>query len=304
MKKCVLLLLAALYGCVQAQDRDYLTYHLYRAKAERYIYTLAFDSALANYRNAFLCVPESFAKDVYNAALCAALVKDTASLFPYMETALKKGVPWERFDTNRFFSFNYNGLMQWKRIREQLTYYDSLYQSRINRAYRKTLDSLNFLDRQARKHLFFVYNFPKSKPAEKTRARIAETDHRIRKTLLRCIELYGYPSERNVGINPHSLMYFTDVCVWHRTDSLFLQIEEEAFRNGIIDVERYVAKKGYVGECFNYVYRCDADKEEVDRKRTAVGFPTSADFERMKNFYVKTHNRYDFVLYYATPDNF
>lgn len=303
MKKYVFLLLFTFNGYVQAQNADYLPYHLYRAKAERNIYTSAFDSALANYRNAFHCVPEAFAKDVYNAALCAALVKDTSSLFPFMETALKKGVPWTRFDTNRFFS-GYSGLTAWKHIREQLPYYDSLYQSRINRTYRKTLDSLNLLDQQARKHLFFVYNFPKSKPAEKNRAHIAETDCGIRQTLLHSIAQYGYPSERNVGINPQSLMYFTDICVWHQTDSLFLQIEEEAFRNGKMDVERYVAKKGYTGECFNYVYRCGADTEETDKNRAAIGFPTSADFKRMKNFYTQTHNQYGFVLFYAAPKNF
>lgn len=279
-------------------SQNYIPYHQKIIQAEDSITMEDYEFALNMYWDAFSSVNRSFTKDLYNAAICAAILNDTTRMFSLMEQCLKQGVCFNKFETNTAAFSHYFLSEQWKNIKKDSEYYEKIYLGQINKRYKELLDSLNVMDQIVRSEKeYCILHRPQSKKAKAQRNKIRHVDSINFEIIKQCLVRYGYPSERNMGIGS-SLGYFGHVCVWHITDSSFLNIQEIAFLNGEISVERYVAKLEYCHrECYDYFWRKKTN-ENCDEKRKQIGFPQSCFFEHLRNYYKKTHNIYGFVFPY------
>ena len=295
---------ACISDFLYAQNVDYLDYHRQRLLAERHVFLSDFPEALVYYQSAFQKAYPAFAKDLFNAALCAALSGDTVSLATLMVKGMQAGVPFARYANNSFFNV-YSSFSFWERLQNDTAVYARLYRGNLNADYRKILDSLNVVDQAVRKHCSVLYRRPNSAKAENKWMQIEKVDAEVRQSLVQLIRLHGYPNERNVGFRGQSsVSYYGDICVWHRTDSAFIRMEKDAFLHGELDVERYVSKMEYAGvENYCYFYgiskKNDCNQAEIDSKREFVGFPTTQDFQLLRFFYKETGNKYGFVILYS-----
>ena len=148
--------------------------------------------------------------------------------------------------------------------------------------------------------MYWLLHKPHSRKAQRQRELINNTDSLSYETIKRLINQYGYPSEKNIGIGK-SLCYYGHTCIWHITDSAFLEIQKEAFLNGEISVERYVAKMEYSKkDCYHYLYlwKKESEAEDYNEKRAAIGFPQSVFFAKLQQYYKKTRNINGFMFLY------
>lgn len=281
-------------------SQNYIPYHQKVVSAEDAITMENYDFALNMYCDAFSSVNHSFAKDLYNAAICAAITADTAKMFSLIEHCLKQGVDFDIFETNTAVFATYFSDKQWERLKSNTENYKINYLNQINTRYKDMLDSLNKIDQAVRsQNEYYFLHRPKSKKAEIQREKIRYVDSTNCEFIKQLIIKYGYPSERNMGIG-NTMCYYGHVCLWHITDSSFLEMQKNAFLNGEIPVERYVAKMEYCHkDCYNYFWKEKSADENCDKKRAQIGFPQSHFFEHLQNYYKKTNNIYGFLFLYA-----
>lgn len=280
-------------------SQTYITYHQVIEKAENAIVFEDYQGALSHYLFATSIVEYVFTKDLYNAAICAAVENDTANMFRLIEQCLKQGVDIKTFETNQVVFSSFFSAPQWRELNNNKDRFKNEYQKHLNKQYKTALDSLDMEDQQVRSHnMYYIIHRPDSKKAQKQRNLIKHTDSTNYEAIKQLINRFGYPNERNMGVG-QSLSYFGHVCLWHCTDSAFLKVQNLAFLNGDISVERYVAKLEYTRKiCFNYLWKSENKDECCDCKRADFGFPQSVFFESLKSYMRKTHNEYGFLFLY------
>lgn len=285
----------------QKPQQPYIAYHQLVVQAEEAILDEDYQNALSIYVKAIAIVDYAFTKDLYNAAVCAAIGDDTATLFILMERCLKQGAEFTTFENNRTVFSRFFPIKQWHIIENEKDNYRKEYLSHLNMPYKRALDSLNSIDQMARSgNVYSLLHRPQSKKAQQRREIIRQTDSSNYEAIKQLIEQFGYPSERNIGVG-RTLNYFGHVCIWHITDSSFLDVQKDAFLNGEIPVERYVAKMEYSHkDCYNYLYHCENESrdENYDSRRVAIGFPQTRFFEKLKQYHKKTHNEFGFLFLY------
>lgn len=300
-KKIVSTLLTCLFIIPSTFSQAYISYHRLIVQAEEYIVEEDYHNALNCYLCAISSVEYAFTKDVYNAAICAAIEDDTTIMFALMEKCLKQGVDFSMFEINRTVFSRFYLTQQWNALKNERENYKKVYQNHVVLPYKKTLDSLDILDQKARsRNMYWLLHKPHSRKAQRQRELINNTDSLIYETIKRLINQYGYPSEKNIGIGK-SLCYYGHTCIWHITDSAFLEIQKEAFLNGEISVERYVAKMEYSKkDCYHYLYlwKKESEAEDYNEKRAAIGFPQSVFFAKLQQYYKKTRNINGFMFLY------
>lgn len=280
-------------------SQNYISYHQKVVCAEDAITMENYEFALNMYYDAFSSVNHSFVKDLYNAAICAAITDDTARMFSLIENCLKRGVSFNIFEKNAAVFAIYFSDKQWESLKRNTENYKINYLNQINTRYKEILDSLNKIDQAVRsQNEYYILHRPKSKKAEIQRKKISDIDSTNCELVKQLISKYGYPSERNMGVG-NSMCYYGHVCIWHITDSTFLEMQKNAFLNGELSVERYVAKMEYCHkDCYNYLWKEKSEEEDCDKKRAQIGFPQSHFFEHLQNYYKKTNNNYGFLFPY------
>lgn len=113
MKK--LLLLLFLYSSISYAQVDFTrVYHPIINEAELAIIDTSYYEALSFYNEAFANVEKPFAKDYYNAAVCATLVGKMPVAFDFLEKIVAKGYLVENFRKDSFFKNVADTCKQWK----------------------------------------------------------------------------------------------------------------------------------------------------------------------------------------------
>ncbi|WP_064198074.1 MULTISPECIES: hypothetical protein [Emticicia] len=136
MKK-LLLSFIFLFSCrvLFAQGDFTRIYHPIINSAELAIVDTNYYEALDYYKAAFDNVKKPFAKDYYNAAICAAMVGKMNTVFDYLEKIVEKGYPSDSLRKDAFFKYVADTCKVWKKFESQMR----LVKPSINRELRDSL---------------------------------------------------------------------------------------------------------------------------------------------------------------------
>ncbi|WP_242923717.1 hypothetical protein [Pontibacter liquoris] len=174
-----------------AQTPDYVkVYHPVINQAELSIVAEAYGPALEAYQQAFAAVPSPFARDYYNAAICALLVQDEKQTYHYLQKLVEKGVSVDYLERQPLLD-SLAGTKNWKKFNRKSKKYRRIYKRHVNLDLRADLDELYARDqyfRQAQGGLR-VYG---------DTLRKIETSNV--EQMLAWVEKYGYPGEDVVGL--------------------------------------------------------------------------------------------------------
>lgn len=112
-------------------------YHPIINSAELAIVDTNYYEALDYYKAAFDNVKKPFAKDYYNAAICAAMVGKMPTVFDYLEKIVEKGYPSDSLRKDAFFKYVADTCKVWAKFESQMR----LVKPDINWAVRDSLKS-------------------------------------------------------------------------------------------------------------------------------------------------------------------
>jgi hypothetical protein len=188
----ILLILLLVQQCVFGQPITDIKYYAYTNKAELFILHTYYEKALLYYDSAFVEKKVPFAKDRYNAAVCAALLKNNERCYSELKFVLDKGYKISNIQNQelfaRFFETNYG-----KKIIE----YDHTSPKPYNSFVRHTIDSLLDADQffRIKEGSYAVYMDT-----------IRRIDRSNVKVLNELIAKYGFPSEELIGVPDSSFI--------------------------------------------------------------------------------------------------
>lgn len=136
MKKLLLLLL--LYSSISYAQIDFTRiYHPIINEAELAIVDTNYHEALSFYKEAFANVEKPFAKDYYNAAICATMVGKMPVVFDFLEKIVEKGYQVENFRKDNFFKNVADTCLQWKSFEKQARLIKPIYNKEIRDSLQK-----------------------------------------------------------------------------------------------------------------------------------------------------------------------
>jgi tetratricopeptide (TPR) repeat protein len=95
-------------------------YHPIINEAELAIIDTNYYEALDYYKAAFDNVKKPFAKDYYNAAICATMVGKMPNVFDYLEKIVEKGYPSDSLRKDVFFHYVADTCKRWKDFEKQM----------------------------------------------------------------------------------------------------------------------------------------------------------------------------------------
>lgn len=121
MKKLLLLFIFLFpFRVLFAQGDFTRIYHPIINSAELAIVDTNYYEALDYYKAAFDNVKKPFAKDYYNAAICAAMVGKMNTVFDYLEKIVEKGYPSDSLRKDAFFKYVADTSKVWKKFENQM----------------------------------------------------------------------------------------------------------------------------------------------------------------------------------------
>ena len=165
-------------------------YHPHINKAERLVMAKDYEAALGQYKHAFAEVPHGFARDYYNAAVCAALTGHEKQGIDYLEKLVAKGVSLEYLEQQEALE-PLRAHKTWKKFVKKYPKRRKAFRENTNIDLRADLDELWARDqyfRQAKGGL----------RVHGDTIRKIEADNV--KRLLAWISKYGYPGEELIGL--------------------------------------------------------------------------------------------------------
>lgn len=176
---------------VHAKDKDYIkVYHPVIHEAELLVLTKDYSAALDKYKDAFKAVQEPFARDYYNAAVCAMLTEDYEQTFHYLDELVLKGVELPFIRKQEVFK-PLHETKDWEKFLKSYPKRRDKYKRRADLDIREDLDELYARDK--------YYRFAKGglRVYADTLRKIENDNVDI---LLRNIQKYGYPGEKLIGV--------------------------------------------------------------------------------------------------------
>jgi hypothetical protein len=114
-------------------------YHPIINDAEMALIDSNYVEALDLYKGAFQNVEKPFAKDFYNAALCAFYADKQSTMFEYLEKLAEKGLPYDSLKKDTFFKLVIDTTAKWKKFEVRYRNVKSL----INKDLRDSLVRMN-----------------------------------------------------------------------------------------------------------------------------------------------------------------
>jgi tetratricopeptide (TPR) repeat protein len=125
MKKLLLIFILlfphrGLGGFLYAQGDFTRIYHPIINEAELAIVDTNYFEALNFYKEAFANVKKPFAKDYYNAAICAAMIGKLSLTFDYLEKIVEKGYPSDSLRKDVFFHYVADTCKRWSDFEKQM----------------------------------------------------------------------------------------------------------------------------------------------------------------------------------------
>ncbi len=124
-------------GCFAQGDFTRI-YHPIINEAELAIVDTNYYEALDFYKEAFANVKKPFAKDYYNAAICAAMAGKLPLTLEYLEKIVEKGYPADSLRKDVFFHYVADTCKRWSTFEKQM----KLVKPNINRELRDSLNKL------------------------------------------------------------------------------------------------------------------------------------------------------------------
>ncbi|WP_259015620.1 hypothetical protein [Emticicia fluvialis] len=274
MKK--LLLLFCLCGpfCFAQADFTRVYYPIIN-EAELAIVDTSYYEALQFYNEAFANVQRPFAKDYYNAAICATMVGKMPLVFEYLEKIVEKGYKVANFRKDAFFKNVADTCKKWPDFEKQVL----LIEPAINRQVRDSLQKIkqqqfiyhvapitadlrNYYKPYLKNFkwvpvdsLIHLPDMPKNLVAQQDSLRLinakiatANTYNRIQ-TTLSIIDLNGYPDENMIGLNsplPEGSPYAFNVTASYLFQNTLLDeiFQEKANRIDILSVVKQAIRDG------------------------------------------------------------
>lgn len=187
---CFLLLFGAFISKADAETDYVKAYYPSINKAELSVVSKDYEEALQYYQEAFGQVKEPFAKDIYNATACAALVGNDKLAFDYLEKLVLKGVEFSYIERQEAFAPLVEH-KRWKKFKRRYPKNRRKYERQADLDVRADLDELYARDQYFRraKGGLRVYGDTLRKIEA---ANVA--------TLMDFIKKYGYPGESLIGV--------------------------------------------------------------------------------------------------------
>jgi hypothetical protein len=164
-------------------------YHPIINQAELAIVKSSFGKALQHYQSAFAAVKTPFARDLYNAMLCAVIEKKYAVASRYVQQVLEKGGSLEYFEKNDFLK-KMRQTSHWQTVKNNYPNTRQKHLASINQVYKQQLLDILAKDKSLRG----------KNDSYKTRGEeIKKLDQENLTQLYGLIKQYGFPSEARVG---------------------------------------------------------------------------------------------------------
>ena len=226
MKK-LLLLFFTISSISYAQTDFTRIYHPIINEAELAIVDTNYHEALSFYNEAFANVEKPFAKDYYNAAICAVLIGKMPVMFDFLEKIVAKGYQVENFRKDFFFKNIADTCKQWTAFEKQA----KLIKPQINTELRDSLRTMyramanpptvpitaelrSYIKEHAKEQkwmpvdsLIFMENMPKLltqqidslRKLNATKGAVVTRDNFM--TVMKVLETHGFLDENILGLN-------------------------------------------------------------------------------------------------------
>lgn len=280
--------------------QNYIPYYQKRIEAEVYFCQNKVQNALQSYQEAFSIKP-ALAGDLYNASICAALLNQDSLMFLFVESCLESGVEMKIFTQNIAVFKKYFENPKWQELLEKSKIYYDNYLSKLNWEYINLLKSLTEKDQAVRKKIKpYMFNHRNLQISKKRIRNMIIVDSCNNIIIDSLINLYGYPNRENVGIH-YQIKHPDFICLWHRVDSLFVDIVYNAMLNGDVLPESYAEKKEYATRRFlygtMYTYKkkiTQQEREFINKNRLQIGMKTIEEDEIVRKYFDETKYKYKF----------
>ncbi len=224
MKKTIFLLVFFLIN-LSLFSQSFIKYNQLVNKAELSIIDSNYTKALYYYQDAFKLVEYPFAKDLYNALLCATFTNNFDIAFEYLYKLVHKGIEYENFAKNKYL----NPLKEDKRWFEFEKYY---YENR-----KKILAGFN-QDLKAEFERMLEEDQKSNKARKKDPNKRYKFDSTVFANTLRIkeiIQLYGFPTEEMLGVNDFTDAPFESALLFH-----YFQISKQKNIKDSINIMPYL----------------------------------------------------------------
>ncbi|MCX2741374.1 hypothetical protein [Pontibacter anaerobius] len=186
----ILLVLLQQHAVAQEAPDYTQVYHPVINQAELLIVDGKYEEALQAYHEAFEAVPSPFARDYYNAAICALLLQERKKTFNYLEELVQKGVSLEYLERQPVLD-SLRATRHWRKFAKKYPKRRRKYDEKLNQELRADLDELYARDQY----------FRQAKGGWRVHG---DTIRQIEKAnvqkLLGWVEEYGYPGEDLIGV--------------------------------------------------------------------------------------------------------
>lgn len=304
---------------------DYVqVYHPHINQAEALILAQDYAGALEQYQQAFGAVPRAFARDQYNAAVCAVLTGEEKRAMNYLEKLVEAGVSLEYLEQQEVFA-PLREHKSWKKFVKKYPKRRKAFREKTDLDLRADLDELWARDqffRQAKGGL----------KVHGDTIRKIEADNV--KKLLAWISQHGYPGEKLIGVADtlEQLPRFS-VVIQRQTVARngfdFTPILTKAVREGKLDpqaaaylIDQQQGKNLYrskvlarikcdkpkeceedkelkgIGKRFLTPKMSEEDEQQVNERRAALGLEPVADYSK-KVRYAMEDPRFKLGYYWA-----
>lgn len=208
MKKITIFLaLTTLFLSIQAQtENNVKNYNKFTNKAELSIVDSNYTKALKYYDKAFKNLEYPFARDYYNALLCATFTQENDVAFGYLEKLLYKGIEIEYFTDNKYLEPLHKD-ERWQVFIDTYPERMEKIQKGFNLELRQELETMVYNDQHADRKIIIdtVNNY----------TAFDSTVHANIKRFIEIVNEYGFPTEEMIGIDKPFKCPFHTVILTH-----------------------------------------------------------------------------------------
>lgn len=288
----------------QSISQNYLQeYYPTINKAELSIIDKQYEIALKYYQESFNNVRGGFLNDFKNAIICASFLNEEKIILQYFDSLLVRGESPSYLETNVFSK--YNKKRKWRKILEAKTKNIDKYHKAINKEYRIELEKMLETDQESRK----------------TGEKVYETDIENAQKLKKLIDMYGFPSEKIVGIKslklnfeykyPYHilLLHYMRLCKTYDDLYSFRETIKQAIKVGKIDIhlgsfllDQELGNDYYFSAMFFNIKGwyipdfSEKDKESINQRRKELGLESIDDYIKKMTFDTEGNSDFYFTL--------
>ena len=273
------------------------SYNYFSSTAELKITQDSFGKALNLYKEAFTLVRKPLKRDLYNAAVCSAILKDTDFCYFTTKQLLLKGLRCKDFQRNKIFKV-FRKSLKWKLLLIQEDSFRSIYERGLNKVVIKEIADMDRRDQEVRWH------YPRLRKIQKDTLRIIDSINCNK--FLKICSLSGFPSEELIGyqnielykISLHHFSYYKELfpLIFHvLCDAYNNHLIPSSLITYLVDMNARVQSKTIVyGNIAYYAYRrkeysplfAENPKilECINGKRKAMGCLSFQEYQKIAKF--------------------